>query len=138
MTGSWRRDLLAAQQLGLPADVALILLVSGLSVLALPWPYGLIVCIVGLALVAAMLYQNARRRGRGVDGWRTRTILGPLVALPALGVIGTVVPGPLAAALVVAALVGGVTLLVRRLRRPAEPGRSTHHFRGVDSPNDEA
>jgi hypothetical protein len=136
MTGKWRRDLLAAQQIGLPSLVGLLLVAAGLSAILLPWPYGWVVGVVGLALIAALLYRSVRRRRQGIDGWPTAVILAPFVAMTVFVIIGTLVPGPLAAALAGALVVGGVGLLVRRLRHSGEPPRPAHHFRGTTNPDE--
>lgn len=135
MTGKWRRDLLAAQQIGLPSLVGLMLVAAGLSAVLLPWPYGSVVGVVGLALIGTLLYRNVRRRRRGIDGWPNTLILAPFVFMTAVVLIATLVSERVAAVFAVAVVGGASVLLVRRLRRSAEPDRSAHHLRGAATPD---
>ena len=97
MTRKWRRDLLTAQQVGLPRDVGLLLVVAILSAVVLPLPYGLVVGAVALALIGTLLYRNSRRRRRGIDGWPTWLILAPFVFMTSMVLIGTLVSERVAA-----------------------------------------
>ena len=135
MTGKWRRDLLAAQQIGLPSAVGLLLVGAGLSAVLLPWPYGSVVGVVGLALIGTMLYRNVRRRQGGIDGWPNTLILAPFVFMTSVVLIGSLLSERVAAVFAVAVVAGASALLVRRLRRSAEPDRSAHHFRGAAPPD---
>ena len=131
MTRKWRGDLLTAQQVGLPRDVGLLLGAAILSAVLLPSPYGFVLGAVALALTGTLLYRNLRRRRRGIDGWTTTLILAPYVFMTSVVLLGTFVSESAAAVFAVAIVVGGLVLLVRRLRRSAEPERSAHHFRGA-------
>lgn len=135
MTRNWRRDLLTAQQVGLPRDVGLLLVAVILSAVLLPWPYAFVGGAVALALIGTLLDRNLRRRRRGIDGWPTTLILAPFVFMTSVVLIGTFVSERVAAVFAVAFVVSACVLLVRRLRRSAEPERSTHHFRGAAPPD---
>jgi hypothetical protein len=133
----WRTDLVIAQQVGLAHWTGLLLAMALLSALAIAPPWGFIIGGAMLTLLAALLYRNARRRGRGIDGWSNALILAPFVASTVLVPVAHLASERLAGALLIALVVGGLMLFFRRLRRPTEPGRSPHHFRGA-SPTDDA
>ena len=135
MTRKWRRDLLTAQQVGLPTDIGLLLVGAILSAVLLPWPYGFVVGAVLLALIGTLLYRNVRRRRRAIDGWSNTLILAPFLFMTSVVVITTLASERVAAVFAVAIVVGGSILLVRRLRHSAEPHRSAHHFRGAAPPD---
>ena len=135
MTTKWRRDLLDAQQLGLPRAVGLLLVVALLSATAVPFPYGVILCAVMLTLLTALLHRNTHRRRQGIDGWPNIVILAPPLFMVSVVLIGTFVSEAVAAVFALVFLLGGSFLLVRRLRRSGEPERSAHHFRGTAPPN---
>lgn len=75
MTAKWRRGAVDAQQLVLPRVVGLLLVVAGLSAVSVPFPYGLIICLVALTLLALLLCRNSLRRRQGIDGWPNARIL---------------------------------------------------------------
>jgi ABC-type xylose transport system permease subunit len=106
-----------------------------LSALAIPSPWGFIIGGAMLTLVTALLYRNARRRRRGIDGWPNALIVAPFVASTVLVPVAHLVSERLVGALLIGFVIGALMLFVRRLRRPTGPARSPHHFRGA-SPTD--
>jgi hypothetical protein len=136
MKAEWRRDAVDAQQLVLPSVTGLLLVVGFLSAVSVPSPYGFIICGALLTLLALLLRQNGRRRREGIDGWPNAVIVGPYVAITLVVLAGALVSELLAAVVAVSLVAAGLVLLIRRLRRPAEPGRPAHHFRGASSQDD--
>jgi hypothetical protein len=117
MKDKWRRDVLATQQVGLPQVVGLLLVGALLSPMSMPSPYGFVVSGAMLTLLAVLLHRNARRRRRGIDGWPTAVVLAPFLISTVLVAVADLVSELLAGVLVVALLIVGPVLLVRRLRR---------------------
>lgn len=134
MTARWRRDGVNAQQVLLPQVAGLLLVAAILSAAVAPFPFGLILCLVALTLLALLLRRNSLRRRQGIDGWPNTLILAPFVFMTTAVLIATFVSELMAGVFVIAFFVGGSFLLIRRLRRSDEPERSAHHFRGTDSP----
>lgn len=123
MSARWRGDGVVAQQLLLPQVAGLLLVVAILSVGTVPFPFGVILCLLALALLALLLRRNALRRREGIDGWPNTLVLAPFVFMTSLVLIGTFLSELLAAVFAVAFVLCGSVLLVRRLRRSAEPAR---------------
>jgi hypothetical protein len=91
VTAKWRRDAVDAQQLFLPRLAGLLLVVATLSAVSVPFPHGLIICLVALTVLALLLRRNSVRRRQGIDGWPNTLILGPFVLMISVVLIGTLV-----------------------------------------------